>query len=109
MKNITLAVDEKSLKAARIYAAENDTTVNALVREFLASFERVRGESSEAEREKARRELVQLSERSTGRLGPNWKWNRADLYDRQSLHRHEYPPVRGDGEGSARDKKTQSK
>jgi len=57
------------------------TTVNELVREFLASFARVKGEPSEAEREKARRKLVELSERSTGRLGPNWKWNRAELYE----------------------------
>jgi plasmid stability protein len=42
MKNITLAIDDEVLRAARIYAAEHDTTVNALVREFLAQFSRER-------------------------------------------------------------------
>lgn len=36
MKNITLAIDEKLLKEVRKYAAEHDTTVNAIVREKLA-------------------------------------------------------------------------
>ncbi len=36
MKNITLAIDEKLLKEVRRYAAEHDTTVNAIVREKLA-------------------------------------------------------------------------
>ena len=39
MKNITLAIDEEVLRAARIYAAEHDTTVNALVREYLGQFD----------------------------------------------------------------------
>jgi hypothetical protein len=94
MKNITLSVDEKALKAARIYAAEHDTTVNALVREFLARFVRARAESSAEERAKAREELVRLAEQSTGRLGPDWKWNREDLYDRPVFSRHEHPDIR---------------
>jgi hypothetical protein len=36
-KNITLAVDEVELNGARIYAARRSTTVNALVRKYLAS------------------------------------------------------------------------
>ena len=36
MKNITLAIDEDVLERARIVAAEQKTTVNAMVREFLA-------------------------------------------------------------------------
>lgn len=36
-KNITLAVDEAELTGARIYAAKRSTTVNALVRKFIAS------------------------------------------------------------------------
>ena len=36
MKNITLAVDEKVLEAARAYATSRGTTLNALVREHLA-------------------------------------------------------------------------
>ena len=36
MKNITLAIDEKLLKEVRKYAAEHDTSVNAIVRAKLA-------------------------------------------------------------------------
>jgi hypothetical protein len=35
MKNITLSVDEKVLAAVRRYSAERESSVNALVREFL--------------------------------------------------------------------------
>jgi hypothetical protein len=94
MKNITLSVDEKSLKAARVYAAEHDTTVNALVREFLARFARGRSEASAEERAQARKELVKLAEQSPARLGPNWKWNREEIYDRPVFSRHERPDLR---------------
>ena len=36
MKNITLAVDESVLAAARKYAAARNGSVNSLVRDFLA-------------------------------------------------------------------------
>lgn len=35
MKNITLSIDDDLYRAARIAAAERDTTVSALVRDFL--------------------------------------------------------------------------
>lgn len=35
MKNITVAVDEKTHRMARIRAAELDTSVSALVRQYL--------------------------------------------------------------------------
>lgn len=35
MKNITLSVDEETYRAARIAAAERNTTVSALVRDYL--------------------------------------------------------------------------
>ncbi|MCD4653155.1 hypothetical protein K8T06_04405 [bacterium] len=37
MKNLTLAIDENMLREARKLALERDTTVNAMVREFLYS------------------------------------------------------------------------
>lgn len=36
MKNVTLAVDEEILRAAKIYAAAHDTSVSRLVRDYLA-------------------------------------------------------------------------
>jgi plasmid stability protein len=35
MKNITVSVDEETYRRARIHAAERDTSVSALVNEFL--------------------------------------------------------------------------
>ena len=96
MKNITLSVDEKSLRAARIYAAEHDTTVNALVREFLNSLARASAETTAAERQTIREELAELGKRSPGRLG-EWKWNRDDIY-RERLSRYEYSGLRRHGE-----------
>jgi hypothetical protein len=76
MKNITLAVDENVLEAVRIYAAKNHTTVNALVRE---EFERIA--KAEDRMGRARRNILELAERSTAELGPVG-WKREDLYDR---------------------------
>jgi plasmid stability protein len=39
MKNITVAVDDEVYKRARVRAAEQDTSVSALVREFLQSLD----------------------------------------------------------------------
>jgi hypothetical protein len=97
MKNITLTIDEETLKAARIYAAEHDTTVSALVRQYLANLARTRSESSAAERARIGEALVALSERSPGRLG-DWKWNREDIYN-ERLSRYEIPGLRRRGQG----------
>ena len=103
MKNVTLTVDEETLKAARIYAAEHDTTVSALVRDFLASLRRTKTASTAAERAKVREELFKLSEKSPGRLG-DWKWNRDDIY-RERLSRYEHPGLRSHAERQGSDKK----
>ena len=98
MKNITLAIEDEVLKQARIYAAENETSINNLVRDFLARLatEKQSAADWEARAAKARRELAELSRRSTGRLGPDWKWNREDIYS-ERLSRYEHPGVRSDG------------
>ena len=38
MKNITVTVDDDLYRKTRLYAAENDTTVTALVREAITNF-----------------------------------------------------------------------
>lgn len=76
MKNITLSVDEEVLATARRYAVEHHSSVNALVREFLAQI---------AEREDrarhARRRLRELSETSPARIG-SASWTRDELHER---------------------------
>jgi len=38
LKNITLSVDEETYRRARIAAAERNTTVSALLRDYLRTF-----------------------------------------------------------------------
>lgn len=76
MKNITLSVDENVLAAARRHAAERDSSVNALVRDYLT---KLAAHENRADRARAR--LRQLSGQSTGRLGKK-TWSREDLHDR---------------------------
>lgn len=79
-RNITLSIDEEVVKAVRIYAAKRDTSLNALVREYLGKLASQEEESQEQRREKARKRLIELSKRSTAEMG-SYKWNREELYD----------------------------
>jgi hypothetical protein len=76
MRNITLSVDERALAAVRRYAAEHNSTVNGLVREYLNNLA-----AHEDRAGRARARLRQLSRESRGRLG-NKTWSREELHDR---------------------------
>jgi Ribbon-helix-helix protein, copG family len=76
MKNITLSVDGDVLAAVRRHAAERNSTVNALVREYLTN---LAAQHDRAKR--ARANLRRLSALSQGRLGKS-AWSREDLHDR---------------------------
>jgi hypothetical protein len=88
--NITLAIDEELLGKARDYADRKGTTVNALVRELL-------GETIDQDkrREEARRGLLELMDKSTARLGPDYKWNREEIYEERMFPRHKRADIRG--------------
>jgi hypothetical protein len=94
MKNITLAVDEGVLDEVRQIAARRRTTVNALVRDYLA---RIVAEESRID--EARRGLLDLMDSSTARLGPDYVSKREDCYEERVLPRHEHPDLRGRGSG----------
>jgi hypothetical protein len=102
MKNVTFRLDENALEAARTYAAENGRTVDDLIGEYLAGIaDQVETLAlSAAQRRQVREELLELSERSPGRLG-EWKWNREDIY-RERFSRYEYPGLRSHGQGGRR-------
>lgn len=76
MGNLTIAIDEESLKKARIRALQEGTSVNALLREFLDSYAGVRREQKEA----AGR-VVALSSSSKSRRGGR-TWTRDSLHER---------------------------
>ena len=60
MKNITVSVDDETYRKARIRAAELDTSVSAMVREFLGSVTRREDEFARLERmEEAVRQRIE--------------------------------------------------
>ena len=76
MRNITLSVDEDVLAAVRRHAAERNSTVNALVREYLTNL------AAHEDRAKgARARMRELSAQGGGRLGKK-TWSRQDLHER---------------------------
>jgi plasmid stability protein len=74
MKNLTLSLDEDLLAKARVLAAMKRTSVNEMVREFLAN--RIEQETAMDE---ASIELVRLSRESKADMG-DWRPSRADTY-----------------------------
>ncbi len=76
VKNVTISLDEATLRAARRIAAERSTSLNALIREFLERLTRRESGVSEA-----RRRIVELCRESTAEVGER-TWTREDLYER---------------------------
>jgi hypothetical protein len=76
VKNITVSLDDDTYRRARIIAAERDTSVSALVKEFL-----VRLGSGESQVERLKREERALRERITT-FRASTKLSRDELHDR---------------------------
>lgn len=80
MTNLTITVDEDTLKRARIRALEEDTSVNAVLREYLEGY--ADGRRGRREAWRRIRELASESGMSSGGRGLP---AREDLYDREAL------------------------
>jgi hypothetical protein len=82
MANLTVTVDERVLRRARIRALENGTSINAVVSDYL---HRYAGSSKTAA---GLAGFVELASKSTAGSGPDGRtWRREDLYDRPNyLH-----------------------
>jgi len=76
MRNITFSVDEHVLAAVRRLAAGRNSSVNALVRDYLKNLA-----AHEDRAGKARSRLRELSAQSNGHLGTK-TWTRDELHDR---------------------------
>jgi len=74
MKNITLALDEATIKAGRVYAERHQTTLNGLVRDLLARV-------VVADRQAIVAEMFRLMDGSPGHSGGE-RWTRDDLHVR---------------------------
>ncbi len=77
MANLTITVDEETVKRARIRALEEGTSVNALLRGYLEEYSGIR-----RERREAGRKLLELSEKSGMSSGGQGLPKREELYDR---------------------------
>ena len=78
MKNITVSVDDATYRQARICAAQQDTSVSALVKRFLIGLSATETEADQLKRDETRlRELI-VSFRAGDRL------QRTELHDRPS-------------------------
>jgi plasmid stability protein len=76
MANLTIAVDEDSLKKARIRALREGTSVNAILRDFLESYA-----GSQRERRDAVNKILSISGASKARRG-GAHWSREELHER---------------------------
>jgi hypothetical protein len=75
MKNITVTVDDETYRKARIKAAEQDTSVSALVKHFLAELA-----AGESDTTRLKREEQALRECITS-------FRAADRVSREDVHR----------------------
>ena len=77
MKNITMSIDEKLLKKARKAAIDKNTSLNALIREYLEYL----AENEENNKRKIVEELQLMFNKSTAIVGKK-RWNREELHAR---------------------------
>jgi predicted CopG family antitoxin len=76
MKNITVTVDDDTYRRARIKAAEQDTSVSALVKRFLTELS-----SGESEFDRLKREEGEIRARIRNFDGGN-RLSRDDVHER---------------------------
>ena len=79
MKNITVSVDDETHRLARIRAAEQGTSVSALVKEFLRSIT-----TPERPRETLR-EIIESIRAEGGGIDPEDNLTREELHDRHAV------------------------
>lgn len=79
MANLTLTIDEEMLKRARIKALQQGTSVNALVREYLAVYTGVDQEESGI-----LAFLAFTEQHPAGEVGTKRTWAREDLYEERT-------------------------
>jgi hypothetical protein len=76
MKNVTIAVDEGTLRDVRRIAAERSTSLNALIREFLNELR-----ERESRTVRARKRIVELCRETKAEMGTR-HWTREELHER---------------------------
>ena len=97
MTTLTIDIDDRLIEALREAAARRHTTIDAVVAERVEPLAS-EGSGDEDWLVEARETLRELMATSTARLGPDYKWNREELYADRVFPRHERPGLRSDGE-----------
>ena len=75
--NITLSIDEEIVKKVRKIAIDKDTTLTAMVRDYLTTV----ASSDAAARKADAAKLMETFEKVSRDMGPR-TWTREELYDR---------------------------
>lgn len=86
MKNITITIDDELYRNARIKAAQESTSVTAMVRDFL--IETVNGKKAGDKFDRLLQEQLSLMtqiHQKHPRLNPHDNLTRDDLYDRHAI------------------------
>lgn len=80
MANLTITVDERLLKKARMRALEDGTSVNALLRAYLERYAGIGDTAAGLDG------FARLARRASATSGPSGRtWTRDELHDRASL------------------------
>jgi len=80
MANLTLVIDDGVLRRARIRAVQEDTSVNAQVRDFLAAYA---SNTDVSRQQQAMSQLVTLAQNTQSGGGLNNRtWTRDNLHER---------------------------
>jgi plasmid stability protein len=77
MANLTNTVEDEILRRARVRAIEQDTSVNALLRDYLEAFA-----AAEAAWDQATDAILLLSSRAASGRGDR-QWTRDELHERR--------------------------
>jgi predicted transcriptional regulator len=77
MKNLTVALDDDTYRRVRMIAAQRDTSVSALVKQFLIDLA-----SGESQTERLKRQERELRESITD-------FDASDRLSRDDVHRHD--------------------
>ena len=77
MANLTITIDEETLKKARIRALEQNTSVNRILRQYLEVYAGVGRDQSDSINK-----IIAMSNASVSRRGIQ-QWSRDELHERR--------------------------
>ena len=78
--SITLSIPPMVVQEARAFALQNGTTMSRMIREYFTNLVAPRKEMAKA----GRCRFLELAESAGARLPKNWRFDRAECYERGS-------------------------